>query len=283
MAPDFQGLSEDQRDEVLEALGFGRPPPPSLVGLESLYAAWLDRIPFCSSLKRIHYGSDPTRPGPLPLMAPADYFQNFLEHGTGGTCFPTAEAFFALTRACGYPVRRAIGSMIDFPQIPGPNHGTVVADFDGSTYLVDPFWGSRRALRLDGTAQRAGPDHLKLSTFSDLDDDQPRVQWRFHTSRQEMRFAFSPEHPWTDDAVDADLFRDRYEASSGPNSVFNACLYISRHAQEEVHTIYRGTYFVLKPDNTIREEPVDNRNELLTGVFGLSEQLVAQIPPDLAD
>ncbi|MEQ8692450.1 MAG: arylamine N-acetyltransferase [Pseudomonadales bacterium] len=277
----LRNLSVDERDRILGELGLSEVPSRDLMGLESLYCAWLDRVPFCSSLKRIHYGNEPTRSGPLPVMDPREFFSNFLQHGTGGTCFPTAEAFYALCRSCDFPVRRSIGSMVDFPEIPGPNHGTVVADFEGSTYLVDPFWGSRKALSLNDVPQSVGPEHLALSTAKGGEEETLDVLWRFHTARNEMRFAFSPNHSFHTDSVGFSLFRERYEASSGPNSVFNACLYISRHVKNDVHTIFRGTYYVLRDDNTIESESVEDRNSLLTGVFGLSEQLALQIPPDI--
>jgi len=278
---DHLRLDTGRRDAMLRRLGFDKPPETSLDGLSRLYRGWLRTVPFCGSRKRRYYGVDPERAGPLPVMTAPDFVDAFLAEGTGGTCFPTAEALYQMLRACGFKARRAIGSMLDFPQIPGPNHGTVVAAVDGRDYLVDPFFGSIDPLPLDGSARESGPAHVAIRVEpADGAGDMPVVLWRFHTGREWFRFGFDLRYPEVSHA----LFTDRYEKSSGPNSVFNSHLYISRHGDGEVLTIFRGSLYRLKDDNTIDKRSIGmaERDGLLVDRFGLAEAMVATIPPDLA-
>ncbi len=278
-------LSPETTDAFLAKMGLSGRPDTDLDGLTTLYGAWLQSVPFCSTLKRYHYRDDPERPGPLPIATAPAFAAEYLAHGTGGTCFPTAESWFQLLIACGFEATRGAGAMLDFPQIPGPNHGTVTVELDGRLYLVDPFFGSRAPLRLDDAPQKiAALPSLELRTEPDSDNQhggRPIVFWQFYNTRSaKFRFGFDPRYLTTDQA----FFAERYEASSGPNSVFNRCLYISRHRGDEVHTIYQGTYFILKPDNSIADRPVgEDRTELLTGVFGISEERALGLPADIDD
>ena len=272
-------LDRPMTEAMLARLGLAAPPSHDMAGLTTLYTAWLQNVPFCSSQKRCHYGADVNRPGPLPVMTAPSYVAAYLEHGTGGTYFPTAEAFFQLLSACGFSARRALGSMLDFPQIPGPNHGTVIVTLDGLDYLVDPFFGSEQPLPLDGAAHSVGRPSLELRSEPAESGGSPLIFWRFHNARQWMQFGFDRKYP---DVTQAH-FAARYEASGGANSVFNASLYISRHHGQAVHTIFKNEYFILSPDNAIHREPVaDRRNELLVDVFGLSVDMAKNIPEDLA-
>lgn len=279
MEADHLRLDAGRRDALLHRLGFDKLPDTDLNGLTRLYRSWLQTIPFCGSRKRRYYGADTERPGPLPVMTAQDFVDAFLAEGTGGTCFPTAEALYQMLRSCGFEARRAIGSMLDFPQIPGPNHGTVVVAIDGCDYLVDPFFGSIDPLPLDGSAREAGPSHVSIRLeLADGVGEMPVILWRFHTGREWFRFGFDPRYPEVSHA----LFTERYEKSGGSNSVFNSHLYISRHDDGEVLTIFRGSFYRLKRDGTIDKRSIEmaERDGILVDRFGLAEAMVATIPPD---
>ena len=281
MEPEHLRLDDARRDALLRRMGLPMPPSVDLEGLRRLYRAWLRTVPFCSSRKRRHYGSEPDRAGPLPVMTAPSFVDGFLADGTGGTCFPTAEAFHQTLVACGFAARRAIGSMLDFAQIPGPNHGTVIVTIDARDYLVDPFFGSDDPLPLDGDAAEAGPDHLAIRyEAAGGADREPLVRWRFHTGPEWFRFGFDSRYP----VVEHALFAERYERSGGDFSVFNSHLYISRHGDEQVLTIFRNTFYRLRADGQIDKRPLETgeRDRLLTEHFGIDPAMAATIPPDLS-
>lgn len=280
MEPEHLRLDIRRRDALLRRMDFGGRPPADLENLRRLYRAWLRTVPFCSSRKRCHYDRDPDRAGPLPVMTAPSFVDAFLADGTGGTCFPAAEALYQTLLACGFVARRALGSMLDFSQIPGPNHGTVIVTIDGRDYLVDPFFGSDDPLPLDGSVPEAGPSHLAIRLEADGETGrQPIVLWRFHTGPEWFRFGFDARYP----VVSHALFAQRYEQSGGDYSVFNSHLYVSRHSDEEVLTIFRGSFYRLGLDGQIRKRTVGEgeRDQLLVEHFGLNATAATGIPPDL--
>lgn len=279
MEPDHLRLDLGRRDALLGCMGLREPPSADLDGLRLLYRAWLRTVPFCSSRKRCHYGREPDRAGPLPVMTAPSFVDGFLADGTGGTCFPTAEAFYQTLIACGFAARRALGSMLEFAHIPAPNHGTVIVAVDGRDHLVDPFFGSDEPLPLDGGAA-AGPDHLAIRFEAAAGAErQPVVHWRFHTGPEWFRFGFDARYP----VVSHASFAERYERSGGDYSVFNSHLYISRHGDAEVLTIFRNTVYRLEPDGRIDKRPLEKgeRDRLLVEHFGLNPAMAATIPADL--
>jgi N-hydroxyarylamine O-acetyltransferase len=110
------GLDDELRDRVLDRLGFPAAPSRDLEGLRALYGAWCASVPFDNTRKMIALrtaGGDP-----LPGGDARDFFESFLAHGTGGTCWPTSNALFELLRSAGFEARRVAGSMRDT----GPRH-----------------------------------------------------------------------------------------------------------------------------------------------------------------
>jgi hypothetical protein len=63
-----------------------------------------------------------------------DFFTAWLEHGTGGTCWPSSNALFALLEALGFEARRVAGSMYDLGV---RNHGSVKVRLGGRDWLFD--------------------------------------------------------------------------------------------------------------------------------------------------
>ncbi|MGZ8687562.1 MAG: arylamine N-acetyltransferase, partial [Gaiellaceae bacterium] len=92
---------------VLDRLGTDRP-APGLAGLRSVYAAWCRAVPFDNALKLIHVAE--RRSGPLPGSTADDFFDVWLEHGAGGTCWAGNNALHDLLEALGFDVARAIAT-----------------------------------------------------------------------------------------------------------------------------------------------------------------------------
>src|SRR5437868_5757404 len=123
MAQQPEGLRANLTEQVLERLGFSARPEPTLGNLSHIYATWCRRVPFDNVRKLIHLYNQ--APGPLPGDTPTAFFTDWLEGGTGGTCWAGNGALQALLAALGFRASRGIGTMVTAPDIP-PNHGTVV-------------------------------------------------------------------------------------------------------------------------------------------------------------
>ncbi len=130
-------LPDELVERILSRLGLSQTPTLDLVGLNALYAAWSGKVPFDNVQKRIWFASDQTTP--LTGQDPTEFFENWLTHGTGGTCWPTSGAVYALLRSLGFDARRLAGSMIDPGETGGiaSGHGSVLVTLDAVDYLVD--------------------------------------------------------------------------------------------------------------------------------------------------
>jgi N-hydroxyarylamine O-acetyltransferase len=71
---------------------------------------------------------------PLPGGHAAEFFEDWLADGTGGTCWPTSNALFELLSSLGFQARRAAGAMLDLGIV---DHATVKVTIDGYDWLVD--------------------------------------------------------------------------------------------------------------------------------------------------
>jgi N-hydroxyarylamine O-acetyltransferase len=125
-------LERELRDRVLGRLGLASPPSPDLRGLRALYGAWCANVPFDNICKmmalRIGGGL------PLPGQNAVEFFETWLTHGAGGTCWPTSNALFELTLSLGFESHRIAGFMRDLGII---NHASVRVNIGGGRWLVD--------------------------------------------------------------------------------------------------------------------------------------------------
>jgi N-hydroxyarylamine O-acetyltransferase len=124
-------LDLELRDAILERFGFAAPPEADFSGLCAIYNAWCQRVPFENLGKVIALRSDGA---PLPGRYAPSFFRSWLAHGTGGTCWSTANALHELLAALGFRSRRAAAQMRDAGIT---NHGTVIVNIDGDDWLVD--------------------------------------------------------------------------------------------------------------------------------------------------
>jgi hypothetical protein len=120
------------------------------------------------------YPSGKRQPGPLPGSTAESFFDAWLEHGTGGTCWSGNGALHDLLGALGFDVERVIATMLSSPQATEPNHGSVMATVDGERWLVDASILSGAPLRIPGPGETA--DEGPLPRFAWL-DDRPAVLW----------------------------------------------------------------------------------------------------------
>ncbi|MGH8518889.1 MAG: arylamine N-acetyltransferase [Panacagrimonas sp.] len=127
-------LETGLRNRVLARLGFSATPEPTLAGLTSLYGAWCRMVPFDNIRKLIHLRRGDA--GPLPGTEAAEFFEAWLRHGTGGTCWSGHTAWHALLASLEFNAVRGVGTMLVAPDLP-PNHATVFVHLGDTRYLVD--------------------------------------------------------------------------------------------------------------------------------------------------
>ncbi len=257
-------LSDATARRVLERLGS---PEISvdLDGLETLYRVWCENVPFDNSRKllALEHGDEI-----LPGACAEDFFEHWLAYGTGGTCWPSSNALFALVRHCGFEARRVSGSMMDADI---PNHGSVVARIDDQDWLVDSSILSYRPLLL-GTGE---------TWHSDVELYPVRVE---HSDR-----GFLITFPGfrgdampcrlLQDPVDYDFYLDRYEASRA-TSVFNDRLCFRRHSPDSITGVLGDTRYSVSSFGSSRVtlERKDAERILEEREMGLSRQVLDRLP-----
>ena len=128
----IQPLPDELLERVLARLEISRQPDPTPESLRAIYAAWCRRVPFDNVRKLIRLRLGNT--GQLPGDTSEDFFEAWLRHGAGGTCWPGAGACQALLQSLGFEAVRGIGTMLVVPGLP-PNHGTVRVTFDRAHFL----------------------------------------------------------------------------------------------------------------------------------------------------
>lgn len=116
-------------DDVLDALELPRE-EPSHRYLERLFQRFNARVPF-ESASKILRNADIPEAAEKPRV-PEVFWSDFLESGTGGTCFARVAAFDALASGLGFPTRKALGRVEkDF------DHAALVVSTEGKEWIAD--------------------------------------------------------------------------------------------------------------------------------------------------
>lgn len=265
-------LSDDLIERVLARLGLDAAPEPTPEGLRVLYAAWCQRVPFDNVRKIIHVRGGGE--GALPGGTAVDFFEAWLRHGTGGTCWSGAGACATLLGALGFEAVRGIGTMLVAPDLP-PNHGTVRVTFDQSSFLVD------------GSILHGEP--LPLGELSTTDIAHPAWgvrcaprEGRLHVSWRPLHKADGFECRIEEFGADGAEFQRRYEETRGW-SPFNYEVSARLNRGDRVVGLAFGQAVSLEADGTVQQRPVsqEERVRVLIEELGLSEEIVSQLPPDM--
>lgn len=264
-------LSPPLLERLLSKLGFPKAPEPTLEGLRALYAAWCLHVPFDNVRKLIHVRN--SHPGPLPGFTAADFFEAWLRHGTGGTCWAGNGAFASLLQSLGFEAVRGVGTMLAAPDIP-PNHGTVRVTFDGRHFLTDCSILHVEPLLLDNSGS-AKIEHPVWGIRTSVRDGRLHVWWRaLHAADG---FECRLEGFGAEDAE----FRRRHDETRGW-SPFNYQVYARRNLADRVSGLAFGNAISLESDGRARQRPVTDseRRRVLIEEVGLSEEIVSQLPED---
>ena len=179
-------------------------------GLAEVYAAWCRRVPFDNIRKTIDLKSG----GRLSGLDPDEFFENWLEYGSGGTCWPSSNALCTLLQAIGFDARLVAGSMYDLGSI---NHGTVMVCIDGQDWLTDTCMLTNRPVPVNG---EFFIDNSKQMAIEVEPDGDSHVIWYDFVPSP----AYVPCRILSDPAAPT-LFEERYEVFSREYSPFNTRLY----------------------------------------------------------
>ncbi len=274
-------LSADLLERVFAKLGLAKRPSLDLPGLNALYAAFCKGVPADNVRKRIWFASD--QAGPLPGADPGDFFESWLKHGTGGTCWPINGAMGALVQSLGFEARRIAGMIIVGEHGQSANHGSVIVTMDDTDHLVDAQIGSFKVLPLERqTPTSTGNGIHDLEAFPLGGAFDVRFYNPFAGSPQERKelltFRTEPQY----DPVDHAFFRSGYEQSF-TLSPFNDVLYTCGRFPESIVTVARMNKMVVDSDGTLTTIEVTDleRRRILVEELGFSEQIVEALPPDV--
>jgi N-hydroxyarylamine O-acetyltransferase len=262
-------ISPATADAMLARLGFDAAPAPELGGLAAVYEAWCRTVPFDNLVKRIHLAT--RDPAPFPNADPQGFFDSFLAHGTGGTCWPSSLALFALLRALGFDARLASGAMADHLSGPVHTHGTIIVRVDDEQYWVDSSMLTDRPVPLAAGRATALAHPFRPIRVEPV-DDLWRVWWRPSGSDGELGCLL------LDDDVTVEHYHARYEVSR-EHSIFNRQIYATTNRAGVVLGIHLGQRWQTD-EHGARAAPLDDRTRVLVEEFGYSEEIVAQLPAD---
>lgn len=259
-------------ERVLTRLGFARAPTPDYAGLAELYLAWCERVPFDNVRKRLALVRGDA--SPLPGIEADDFFESWLAHGTGGTCWPAAGALHALTAHLGFRAQRVVATMVRSP-LARPTHGSVAIELEGQSYLLDVAMLSRAPILMEeGTAPVVDHPAGELKRER-LTDGRFVVHWLPLHETQTM--------PCRIESVGASArdYAEAYERSR-TWSPFNYAISARTTRDDHVLGLGFGKRVVLDRRGIHTSEPLtpEQRTRVLVDELGIAEELAVQLPPD---
>jgi arylamine N-acetyltransferase len=269
-------LSPALVDRVLQAFGFRAVPTRDLAGLTAVNLEYRVRVPFDNIQKRIwQVGSQSTPP---TGGDPTQFFENWLAHGTGGTCWPTNGALAALLAALGFDVRQIAGEIVIAGWPHRGNHGSMIVTLDGAEYLVDGNIGALAPLPLiPGAATSTGQGLHDISAIPR--EDGWDVVWRQTHSRQPP-LVFRTDREL--DPVDQRFFAAR-NVEFASVGLFNQALYIARRWPDHMLTLGRQNKISVsdREEQLTEAVPDTERKRVLVEEMGVSEEIAEALPPDV--
>jgi len=256
-------------EELLKYFGFSNIPDANLATLNRLYKSWSRYVGYDNVQKRVYF--DNGGKGPFPLADPNDFVRAVLDHGTSGSCWVTAEAFFGVLYHVGFDVRRVAGQMLECNDPMKPNHGTVVVTIDNIEYAADPSMCGEEAIPLI----EGKPTQAKSLAHGLWSEGNGNYWWRPGHSRVGI------EYTTQFDPCTAEYFAYRYEKTK-EFSLFNDILYVRRNVEEGIVSIGRGNLITVDNEGNMSAEPIDNAEikRLLVERMGMSKDIVDRLPPD---
>ncbi|MBX9696362.1 MAG: arylamine N-acetyltransferase [Cyanobacteria bacterium] len=266
-----QILAEELVEQVLMKLGLACRPAVDLSGLSRVYDAWCRSVPFDNLRKLIHVNEN--NPSVLPGDTAVDFFQSWLRHSTGGTCWSGNGALHALLTSLGFVASRGIATMLVAPDLP-PNHGTVLVKMDDTLYVVDASILHERPLRLDLSNPAETALHLFPLKVTNSDD-------KWHIWWQPLHLLDGIQCRLDSYPTTHADFQRRYEMSR-EWSPFNYQLTARKIRGEKTVGIGFGKWVELSSTGSPSIQIIgeEARSRYLIENLGYSEEIVSRLPAD---
>ncbi len=258
-------------DAVLDRLGVPAP-AADRAGLARVYAAWCRSVPFDNVLKRLWL--EERWPGRLPGSTPVDFFRDWLEYRTGGTCWAGNGALFALLRALGFRVELGAATMLSAPDTPGPNHGTVVVTLEEGRFIADASILSGAPLRLPEPGEPPPAPTAALPAVQ-IAAGRAVILWR--TVRQPEGFPCRIERI----GLGAGEW-DALHQHTGTWSPFNFATSARLNRGDDVLGYGAGLIYRIRPDGALESRPADRAAmvRFLAEVLEIDETVADRLPED---
>jgi len=257
-------------DAVLLRLGVAAP-RNDLAGLTAVYAAWCQAVPFDNVLKRLWL--EEQWPGRLPGSTAVDFFRDWLEYRTGGTCWAGNGALAALLSALGFDVALGAATMMAAPDTPGPNHGTVIVSLPEGRFVADASILSGVPLRLPDQGE-APPPPSSLPAVQ-LMGDRLAILWRTVSRPDGL--------PCRIERIGLDAGEwDALHQNTGIWSPFNYATSARLNRGAGVIGYGTGVIYRIDPDGTLVSEPADREAmvRFLAEVLEIDDAVADRLPED---
>jgi N-acetyltransferase len=243
-------------DGVLEALAVERRAPDRRL-LEQLFDAFNAKVPFESATKILR-GHD--RPAAGLLVAPEEFWDDFLEKGSGGTCFARVEGFCALATGLGFSPRKILGSV----EKPG-DHAALLIEAGGVPHLCDVGFPLPGVLGLE-----PGEGVLPLAEYR-LEVGQGRARFEYLSgprAGESVRFDLSE--------VSSAAFNERWQATFSAPSKFLDNVVLLKQEPHRAIRFYRGVVSVDDAHTRTRIPVSAPRAVKLERIFEISGDLLSR-------
>lgn len=256
---------------ILAKLGLSQSPQPNFQFLSSLYRAWCTRVPFDNLRKLIALRE--SHSGPLPGDSAEDFFQAWLAHGTGGTCWAGNGALGALLQNLGFDARLGVATMMVAPNLP-PNHGTVVVAIEDGQYIVDASILTMEPLRLSQT-ETTEVCHPAWGVRCRPTDGTWIISWRPQTRPERLDCRIN----WL--GATREQFQKFHDGTRGWGP-FNYELSVRTIRGESIRGIAFGNRVDFDQDGKLHQSPLpaEDRIKFLTDL-GYSEEIATLLPADI--
>ena len=245
-------------EDVLEALELSAE-KPSVPFLEKLFGRFNARVPF-ETASKILRDADVSDPAEKPRV-PDVFWRDFLDSGTGGTCYARVAAFDALLSGLGFPTRKALGR--------------VQADFDHAALFVEVGgreWIADVGFPLPGLVPASGGDvETEVAALSAAETDRG-IGVRFVSG--------VPEGPRRleifRDAVSGEEFLTLWRRTFRPDSRFLTAVSLMRRDGPRMLKFARGEVRVDDLHSRTRIPLLTERARRLSEVFGIDEGVLSR-------
>jgi arylamine N-acetyltransferase len=245
-------------EEVLEALELSVEEPSNRY-LERLFGRFNARVPF-ETASKILRDADVADPAEKPRV-PDVFWRDFLESGTGGTCYARVAAFDALLSGLGFATRKALGRVqSDF------DSAALFVSIGGSEWIADVGFPLPALLPAGG-----GEVETEVAALSVAPTDRG-VGVRFTSG--------VPEGPRRleifRDTVSEDDFLALWRKTFRPESKFLTAVSVHRRDGPRVLTFARGEVRVDDLHSRTRIPLAGDRARRLADLFGIDEAVLAR-------